>query len=132
MQFYHEEVRISSDPTLAPSVSVENLFRFTNSSSLSFATFFQVRSTMLPTWVLAPNALQLAVQLCPNAISIRLRYDNSTPNDVIAPLMTLEKIKEFSAVCVSSGERVLLDFTDMSSIFQKYGPLGLSFLELKV
>lgn len=87
---------------------------------------------MSPEWVLAPEALQLAVVLCPNTLSIRVRFDCSTPNDVLAPLLTLDKLKEFSAVCVSSGERTLLDFSDMAPILEKFGPSSLTFLELKV
>jgi len=87
---------------------------------------------MSPEWVLAPDALQLAILLCPQAVSIHLRFDCSTPNDVLAPLLNLEKIKHFSAVCVTSGERTNLDFSDITPILEKFGPTSLRFLELKV
>lgn len=79
-----------------------------------------------------PNALHLVVKLCPRAKCIRVRFDCSTPNDVFAPLLQLECVKEFSAVCVSSGERSLIDFGDMSPILEKHGPKNLTHLELKV
>ncbi|KAL0273444.1 UNVERIFIED_CONTAM: hypothetical protein PYX00_006105 [Menopon gallinae] len=91
-----------------------------------------VRCRMSPEWVLSPDALHLVVRLCPRAKSVRVRFDCSTPNDALAPLVQLEAIKEYSAVCVSSGERSLIDFADMSPILEKHGPKSLTYLELKV
>lgn len=90
-----------------------------------------MRCRMSPGWVLAPDALQLAVALCPSAYSIRVRFDCSTPHDVLIPLTGLSKVKDFSAVCVSSGERTLLDFNDIAPIIEKHGPNSLTYVELK-
>ncbi|KAK6623645.1 hypothetical protein RUM43_009497 [Polyplax serrata] len=91
-----------------------------------------VRCTMSPKWVLPPDALQLAVTLCPSAHIVHVRFDCSTPHDVLHPLTSLKKLQEFSAVCVSSGERTLLDFSDMVPILEAHGQNGLNILELKV
>lgn len=101
-------------------------------SSLLAISILQVRCRMSPEWVLAPDALQLATILCPQAVTIHLRFDCSTPNDVLIPLLNLDKIRQFSAVCVTSGERSNLDFSDLTPILEKYGPASLSLLELKV
>ncbi|XP_024085203.1 uncharacterized protein LOC106667882 [Cimex lectularius] len=91
-----------------------------------------VRCRMSPHAVLPPDALKLAVALCPEATSIRLRFDCSTPHHVVGPLVNLKALRELSAVCVTSGERTLLDFTDMIPILEQHGPKTLNMLELKV
>ncbi|XP_039278803.1 uncharacterized protein LOC111049031 [Nilaparvata lugens] len=91
-----------------------------------------IRSHMSPLAVLPCDALRLASILCPEACYIRLRYDPMTPNDILQPLTSLKKMREFSAVCVSSGERCVLDFTDMAPIIEHHGPKSLLALELKV
>nr|CAD7396233.1 unnamed protein product [Timema poppensis] len=91
-----------------------------------------VRCRMSPEAVLAPDALQLAVHLCPEATSVRMRYDCSTPHDVLSPLVKLRRLKELSVVCVSSGERTLLDFSDIAPLLETHGTDSLTSLELKV
>ncbi|XP_067008052.2 uncharacterized protein [Anabrus simplex] len=91
-----------------------------------------VRCRMSPEAVLPSNVLHMAVRLCPEARFIRVRYDCSTPHDVLAPLMDLKHLSEFSVVCVSSGERTLLDFSDIAPILEAHGEQSLVFLELKV
>ncbi|RZF47618.1 hypothetical protein LSTR_LSTR014460, partial [Laodelphax striatellus] len=91
-----------------------------------------IRSHMSPLAVLPCDALRLASTLCPEACYIRLRYDPMTPNDILQPLTSLKKMREFSAVCVSSGERCVLDFTDMAPLIEHHGPKSLLALELKV
>lgn len=87
---------------------------------------------MSPKAVLPADALQLAVKLCPQATSVRIRFDNSTSHHVVSPLLDLKALEEFSAVCVSSGERTLLDFQDFAPLLQHFGPGSLKSLELKV
>ena len=87
---------------------------------------------MSPTSVLPIDALKLAVTLCPQATDVRLRFDNSTPNDVVGPLASLKRLNSLSAVCVTSGERTLLDFTDLKPILEVHGKKHLIALELKV
>ncbi|BES89555.1 LRR [Nesidiocoris tenuis] len=91
-----------------------------------------VRCRMEPTSVLPGDALRLAVTLCPDATSVHLRFDCSTPHHVVGPLTNLKKLIELSAVCVTSGERTLLDFTDLVPILDKFGPESIKYLELKV
>ncbi|KAF6214665.1 hypothetical protein GE061_009408 [Apolygus lucorum] len=91
-----------------------------------------VRCRMEPTAVLPGDALRLAVTLCPKATSVRLRVDSSTPHHVVAPLTALKNLHELTAVCVTSGERPLLDFSDLAPILEKFGPQSLRTLELKV
>ncbi|CAA9995802.1 unnamed protein product, partial [Nesidiocoris tenuis] len=86
---------------------------------------------MEPTSVLPGDALRLAVTLCPDATSVHLRFDCSTPHHVVGPLTNLKKLIELSAVCVTSGERTLLDFTDLVPILDKFGPESIKYLELK-
>jgi hypothetical protein len=87
---------------------------------------------MSPQSVLPIDALSLAVALCPNAESVRIRYDCSTHHDSIEALTSLHKLKELSIVCVTSGERCLLDFTDIVPILEVHGEAQLKYLELKV
>lgn len=77
------------------------------------------------------DALQLAIDLCPEAHSIRVRIDCSTHHDILLPLKTLSKLKELSVVCVTNGERSLLDFTDIAPVLMHHGK-HLKSLELKV
>ncbi|KAL1458393.1 hypothetical protein WDU94_008549, partial [Cyamophila willieti] len=91
-----------------------------------------VRCRMSPQSVLPIDALSLAVTLCPLAESVRIRYDCSTHHDSIEALTSLKKLKEFSIVCVTSGERCLLDFTDIVPILEAHGESRLKYLELKV
>ncbi|XP_026676697.1 uncharacterized protein LOC103505595 [Diaphorina citri] len=91
-----------------------------------------VRCRMSPQSVLPIDALSLAVALCPNAESVRIRYDCSTHHDSIEALTSLHKLKELSIVCVTSGERCLLDFTDIVPILEVHGEAQLKYLELKV
>lgn len=87
---------------------------------------------MSPQSVLPIDALSLAVTLCPQAESVRIRYDCSTHHDSIEALTTLAKLKELSIVCVTSGERCLLDFSDIVPILEAQGANHLKYLELKV
>ncbi|KAL1124526.1 hypothetical protein AAG570_001152 [Ranatra chinensis] len=91
-----------------------------------------VRSRMSPGWVLPVDALRLAVALCPDAVDVRLRFDCSTPHDVASSLTSLSRLLRFSAVCVTSGERTLLDFTDIVPLLEHFGSKTLITLELKV
>lgn len=87
---------------------------------------------MSPQAVLSGDAMRLATVLCPEAKSVRVRIDCSTPHDVLAPLCNLKALKELSVVCVTSGERCLLDFTDIAPVLEAHGESSLASLELKV
>ena len=88
---------------------------------------------MSPEAVLPPDVLQLAVLLCPEATQVRVRFDCSTPHDVLSPLSTMLRcLRELSVVCVTSGERSRLDFSDLTPILEKHGSENLKSLELKV
>lgn len=87
---------------------------------------------MSPEAVLPGDALKLAVTVCPNATSVNLRFDCSTPHHIVGHLTLLARLNELSAVCVTSGERTLLDFTDLIPVLEKFGPESLRSLELKV
>lgn len=76
--------------------------------------------------------MKLASQLCPDAASVRVRIDCSTPHDVLTPLTTINKLRELSMVCVTSGERCNLDFSDITPILEVHGQTSLTSLELKV
>ncbi|XP_075213644.1 uncharacterized protein LOC142319857 [Lycorma delicatula] len=91
-----------------------------------------VRSHLSPLAVLPSDALRLATALCPDACYVRLRFDPNTPHDVLQPLISLHRLKELSTVCVSSGERCLLDFSDIAPLLEHHGPKSLQALELKV
>ncbi|KAK7580599.1 hypothetical protein V9T40_001228 [Parthenolecanium corni] len=81
--------------------------------------------------MLPMDALQLATELCPEAIHVRVRFDCSTHHGILEPLVGLKKLKHLSAVCVTNGELSLLDFTDIEPVLQQHGE-QLRFLELKV
>lgn len=87
---------------------------------------------MSPHAVLPGDAMKLASQLCPDAASVRVRIDCSTPHDVLTPLTTINKLRELSMVCVTSGERCNLDFSDITPILEVHGQTSLTSLELKV
>lgn len=87
---------------------------------------------MSPQSVLPIDALSLAIALCPQAESVRIRYDCSTHHDSIEAVTSLVKLKELSIVCVTSGERCLLDFSDIAPILEVHGGNQLKYLELKV
>lgn len=87
---------------------------------------------MSPQAVLPGDAMRLATTLCPEAVYIRVRIDCSTPNDVLASLTGIKRVKELSVVCVTSGERTLLDFSDITPVLETHGELSLKSLELKV
>ncbi|KAK9510413.1 hypothetical protein O3M35_005205 [Rhynocoris fuscipes] len=91
-----------------------------------------IRCRMSPEAVLPSDALKLAVTVCPKATSVNLRYDCSTPHHIVGYLTSLTRLQELSAVCVTSGERTLLDFNDLVPILEKFGPKTLKSLELKV
>lgn len=91
----------------------------------------QVRCRMSPEPVLAADALQLAVLLCPSASQLRARFDPQTPHDVLAPAASLARLQLLSAVCVSSGQRSHLDFSDVAALLERHGE-HLRTLELKV
>ncbi|KAL6954873.1 hypothetical protein U1Q18_047088 [Sarracenia purpurea var. burkii] len=76
------------------------------------------------------DALQLATELCPEAYTIRVRFDCSTHHDILLPLINLNKLKELSVVCVTNGERSLMDFTDIEPVLKHHGN-HLKSLELK-
>lgn len=92
----------------------------------------QVRLRMEPTPVLPPDALRLVVQLCPDASCARTRFDCETAHDALMPLRTLRRLRELSVVCVSSGQRTLLDFSDIRPVLEAHGADSLTALELKV
>lgn len=81
--------------------------------------------------MLPMDALQLATELCPEAIHVRVRFDCSTHHGILEPLVGLKKLKHLSTVCVTNGELSLLDFTDIEPVLQQHGE-QLRFLELKV
>jgi hypothetical protein len=88
---------------------------------------------MSPEAVLPPDVLQLAVLLCPAACQVHMRFDCSTPHDVLAPIATsLHSLRELSVVCVTSGERSNLNFEDLTAILEHHGADKLRSLELKV
>lgn len=87
---------------------------------------------MSPHAVLPGDAMKLASQLCPDAASVRVRIDCSTPHDILTPLTTINKLRELSMVCVTSGERCNLDFSDITPILEVHGQTSLTSLELKV
>jgi hypothetical protein len=88
---------------------------------------------MSPQAVLAPDVLQLAVQLCPEACLLHVRFDCSTPHDVLSPLACMQHaMRELSVVCVTSGERSRLTFEDVTPILERHGADALRSLELKV
>nr|XP_024218041.1 uncharacterized protein LOC106691465 [Halyomorpha halys] len=91
-----------------------------------------VRCRMSPKAVLPPEALRLSAILCPEATSIRLRFDTSTPHHVVGHLTLLKTITDISAVCVTSGERTLLDFQDFVPLLDQFGSTTLRALEFKV
>lgn len=78
------------------------------------------------------DALQLAIELCPHAIMVRVRLDCSTHHDSLLPLESLQKLKELSVVCVTNGERSLLTFEDLEPVLRQHGKKHLKLLELKV
>jgi len=93
----------------------------------------QVRCRMSPEAVLPPDVLQLAVLLCPAACQVHVRFDCSTPHDVLSPIATaLHSLRELSVVCVTSGERSHLNFEDLTAILEHHGSGTLRSLELKV
>lgn len=67
-----------------------------------------------------------------NFVKLYCRFDPNTPHDVLQPLNSLKRLKELSTVCVSSGERCLLDFTDIAPLLEHHGPKSLQALEMKV
>ena len=88
---------------------------------------------MSPEAVLPPDVLQLAVLLCPEATQVRVRFDCSTPHDVLSPLSTMLRcLRELSVVCVTSGERSRLDFSDLIPILEQHGSENIKSLEFKV
>lgn len=87
---------------------------------------------MSPQTVLPGDALKLATLLCPDVTSVRVRIDCSTPHDILTPLTTVRRLKELSIVCVTSGERCNLDFTDITPVLEAHGGTSLQSLELKV
>ena len=88
---------------------------------------------MSPEAVLPPDVLQLAVLLCPAACQVHVRFDCSTPHDVLSPIATaLHSLRELSVVCVTSGERSHLNFEDLTAILEHHGSDTLRSLELKV
>ncbi|XP_046675573.1 uncharacterized protein LOC124364271 [Homalodisca vitripennis] len=91
-----------------------------------------VRCRMSPQAVLPGDAMRLATLLCPDVSSVRVRIDCSTPHDILNPLTTIRKLKELSVVCVTSGERCNLDFSDISPVLEAHGETSLVSLELKV
>ncbi|KAG8324954.1 hypothetical protein J6590_079171 [Homalodisca vitripennis] len=86
---------------------------------------------MSPQAVLPGDAMRLATLLCPDVSSVRVRIDCSTPHDILNPLTTIRKLKELSVVCVTSGERCNLDFSDISPVLEAHGETSLVSLELK-
>lgn len=87
---------------------------------------------MAPQAVLPGDAMRLATQLCPDVTSVRVRIDCSTPHDILVPLTGVKCLKELSTVCVTSGERCNLDFSDITPILEAHGKSSLVSLELKV
>jgi hypothetical protein len=88
---------------------------------------------MSPQAVLPPDVLQLAVLLCPEACLLLVRFDCSTPHDVLSPLACMQHpLRELSVVCVTSGERSHLTFDDVTPILEQHGADALRALELKV
>ncbi|XP_049772076.1 uncharacterized protein LOC126154162 [Schistocerca cancellata] len=82
--------------------------------------------------VLSRDALPLAVRLCPEAESVRVRCDSDTPHDALESLVRLRRMRELSVACVTSGERSLLDFQDLLPLLDAHGQRHLVSLELKV
>ncbi|XP_047106629.1 uncharacterized protein LOC124775838 [Schistocerca piceifrons] len=82
--------------------------------------------------VLSRDALPLAVRLCPEAESVRVRCDSDTPHDALEALGRLRRMRELSVACVTSGERSLLDFQDLLPLLDAHGQRHLVSLELKV
>ncbi|XP_054283911.1 uncharacterized protein LOC129000875 isoform X2 [Macrosteles quadrilineatus] len=91
-----------------------------------------VRCRMSPQAVLPGDAMRLASQLCPDVASVRVRIDCSTPHDILGPLTSFKRLRELSVVCVTSGERCNLDFSDICPILEAHGETSLTSLELKV
>ncbi|XP_065201872.1 uncharacterized protein LOC135832510 [Planococcus citri] len=89
------------------------------------------RCTLAVQPMLPLDALQLATELCPEAHTIRVRFDCSTHHDILLPLTNLHKVKDLSVVCVTNGERSLMDFTDIEPILRHHGN-NIKSLELKV
>jgi len=81
--------------------------------------------------VLPSDALSLATRLCPSASDVRVRFDGGTSHDVLAPLAKLRRLRALSAVCVTSGQRARLDFTDVCGLLESKGR-ELRQLEIKV
>ncbi|XP_049855186.1 uncharacterized protein LOC126335769 [Schistocerca gregaria] len=82
--------------------------------------------------VLPRDALPLAVRLCPEAESVRVRCDSDTPHDALEALARLRRVRQLSVACVTSGERSLLDFQDLLPLLDAHGQRHLVSLELKV
>lgn len=78
------------------------------------------------------DALRLAVTVCAKVESVNVRFDCSTHHDMLQPLTDVVKLKNFSLVCVSNGERSLLNFEDVLPILKYHGEKKLRSLELKV
>lgn len=120
-----------------PTISCHSLVCFPSlfllSSLLCASPCRQVRCRMSPEAVLPPDVLQLAVLLCPAACQVHVRFDCSTPHDVLSPIATsLHSLRELSVVCVTSGERSHLNFEDLNAILEHHGSDTLRSLELKV
>ena len=118
--------------TSYPSSSIPCQFLLCSLPCTSFSCR-QVRCRMSPEAVLPPDVLQLAVLLCPAACQVHVRFDCSTPYDVLSPIATsLHSLRELSVVCVTSGERSNLNFEDLTAILEHHGSDTLRSLELKV
>lgn len=81
--------------------------------------------------MLPMDALQLAVELCPEATDVRVRIDCCTHHDVLRPLVDMSQLEKLSIVCVTNGERSLVNFEDIEPVLRRHGT-NLKFLELKV